>query len=102
MKVQTWGLVDHETKAPYEAQAPSITVEATEAEVENHGGCGFSVGAIDVKRADGKVSRFWVSLRRNNQGRIQAEITANRRNDQTRKRVTGVWLDYEARSRGEA
>ena len=100
--MQTWGLVEHETKAPYEAQAPSITVEATEAEVENHGGYGFSVGAIDVKRADGKVARFWVTLYRTNKGRIQAEIRANRHNDETSKRVTGVWLDYEARSRGEA
>ena len=101
MHVQTWGMVEHETKAPYEAQAPSITVKLTEEEIDKRGGHGVSIGAIDVNRADGKTARFWVSVVRTNRGQIKAEIRANRRNNETAKQVTGVWLDYEARARGE-
>lgn len=100
MKVQIWGMVDHEEKARSEFQAPSISIEATEAEVEECGGFQLSVGSIDVIRADGKRSRFWISLHRSNQGRIQAEIRANRTNDESSKSVTGVWLDYEERAKG--
>ena len=101
MHVQTWGMVDHEEKARSEHQYPSINVKLTEEEVDKQGGFGKSIGAIDVERADGKTTRFWVSVVRTNRGQIKAEIRANRRNNETAKTVTGVWLDYEARARGE-
>ena len=102
MKVKIFGLVEHEEKFRSEFQAPGVNVTATEAEVDERGGWGLQVGAIDVNRADGKTARFWVTLRRTNKGRIQAEIRANRREDESAKHVTGVWLDYDARSREDA
>jgi hypothetical protein len=95
-------MVDHKEKFKCEAQAASISVEVSEAEVNECGGFGLQIGSIDVTRADGKVSRFWVTLGRSSQGRIRAEIRANRREDESAKSVTGVWLDYRERAKGVA
>ena len=97
MKVTTYGMVDSEVKHRSPSQASSISVELTEQQIEEAGGFGVSVGAIDVKRADGRITRFWVHLYRTNQGRIKAEIRANHAQHETEKSVTGSWLDYEAR-----
>jgi len=100
MKITTYGMVDSEVKARYPAQASSITVEISEQVVDDAGGFGVSIGAINVQRADGKTARFWVSLNRSNRGRIRAEICANHAAHKTSKRVTGSWLDYDARAKG--
>lgn len=97
MKVTTYGMVDSEVKHRSPSQASSISVELTEQTVDDAGGFGVSIGSIDVQRADGKTARFWVRVSRSHQGRIKAEIRANHAQHETAKRVTGSWLDYEAR-----
>ena len=97
MKVTTYGMVDSEVKHRSPAQASSISVEITEQALDEAGGFGVSVGAIDVQRADGKTARFWVHLYRQGNGRIKAEIRANHAERETEKSVTGSWLDYDAR-----
>jgi hypothetical protein len=92
-------MVESESKLKSEFQAASITVEVAEQEVDDAGGFGVSVGAIDVQRADGKTARFWIHLHRSNQGRIRAEIRANHAQHETHKHVTGSWIDYEERHR---
>jgi len=100
MKVTTYGMVDSEQKAPYPAQASSITVDLTKQTVDDAGGFGVSIGAINVKRADGRTARFFVSVGRTYQGRIKAKITAHHASTDTTKSVTGTWLDYDARAKG--
>ena len=99
MKARIFGMVDTEQKHRSPAQAERINVTLTEEEVERGMGfgSGLTLGSIDVDRGDGKTARFWVTVRRTNQGRIQAEIRANHAEHETRKHVTGSWLDYEKR-----
>ncbi len=59
------------------------------------GGYGESVATITVKRADGKIQRFFVRLTAKNNGSVACEVSAVRLNlpQDPRKSVTGAWFN---------
>ena len=99
MKVEISGMIDAAQVRRSTSAPDRVDVTLTEEEVERGMGWGgaMTLGSIDVDRPDGKTARFWVSVHRTNQGRIQAEIRTHHAEHKTSKRVTGSWLDFEKR-----
>jgi len=96
MRAEIWGTTEVEEHPKHEAQASLVLIEASDTEASR--GIGSEhIATIDVTRDDGKRSRFFVSVYVDQNGRAWGEVTANKTETQTRKRVAGVWLDYEAR-----
>ena len=69
-------------------------INTTIEEVEERSGftSGADTAEIDVVHGDGRVTRFFVSLRVNGQGRAVCEVATNSRDGihSTSKRVTGT------------
>ena len=69
-------------------------INTTIEEVKERGGftSGADTAEIDVTHDDGQVTRFFISLRVNGQGRAVCEVATNSRDGEntTSKRVTGT------------
>ena len=85
MKVKT-------LKAGTRTIAATIKMTAEEVETSTSLATGAEAAEINVEHEDGKVTRFFVSLRINKQGRATCEVATSIRdgNQTISKRVTGT------------
>jgi hypothetical protein len=98
MKAEIWGTTEVKEHPKHECQANLVLIETTDVEASRGIGAEH-IATVDVTRDDGKRSRFFVAVYVDQNGRAWGEITANKTDSETRKRVAGVWLDYSARKR---
>ena len=77
----------------YGGNSQSVSLSTTPEEIEKNTGMatGYEVATIEVTHLDGQITRFFVVLQVNKQGRIVAEIATNTKDNKTRAhRIVGT------------
>lgn len=74
---------------------PTVVIDYNE--LDERGTLGTQVAQIDVQRADGSISRFWVKVRAAKRGRVECEVACNDTSKpQSRKKsIFGSWFKRE-------